>query len=144
MRCPTKFKGGTGEAAVTRFFMERGFPVFGELFCDVSTVDLVIDTPDGFKGIQVKTTTSKDGYAQMSLQHVHPGSKARLPKNYRISSKSVDLFALYVEDRDTILFIDASELDDMRSKVRFRFEPPANNQCVKIRLAQDYLTPSFI
>lgn len=54
------------------------------------------------------------------------------------------MFALYVEDRSTILFIDANELDEMKCAVSFRLDPAANNQRVRIRLAQDYLVPSFM
>lgn len=139
----SKTKGGIGVAKVVEFLLKHEIAVFGELLCDNSEFDLIADTKNGLKTIQVRTQTSKDGAACLSLNKVTPGTRNTACKMTRFSDR-VDIFVLYVIDRDCLVFIDGSETKGFSRSVYFRFTPPKRLNGGAVRNAADYALPSFI
>ncbi len=138
----SKMQGGFGVANIATYLMSRNIPCFAELFCDNSEIDLIAETPQGLKTIQVRSTKSINGAVRLSLRSITPGTRNTPCKISRIIG--AEIFALYVIDRDTILFIDANEIRDIATNVIFRFETPKNNQKRGVRWAKDYMQPSFL
>lgn len=127
-----KKKGSLGEATVAADIIRRGYPVFRE-FGDLSRVDMLVEIgPGAFVKVQVKCFRSRNGAVVVDRQKSGPGYRFR----YRL--EDVDLFTVYVYDRDVILYIPASVICGERRKTTFRFDPPRNGQEALIRHASDY------
>lgn len=133
----TKTKGGFGVCKVSERFMRLGVPVFAELFCDSSEVDLIVIVSEKTYKIQVRTTSSKDNKAELRLQRTTPGTRNTACK-VRGFSDVIDLFALYVEDKDVILFINKADINQRRG-ITFDFSEGS-----KSRNAKDYMVPKFM
>lgn len=135
----SKIKGGIGASKVVSFLIEREIPVFSELYCDNSEIDLIAHTSSGLKTIQVRTTDStKSGTrAVLSLRSITPGTRKTPCKLSRIYN--VDIFALYLMDRDMLIFIDSQEVSEYKSNVKFDLTGKSN----RLRKASDYLKPNF-
>lgn len=77
--------------------------------------------------IQIKCTTSRKGRAELSLE-----KKTLNPKyNYSYTRNDVDVYALYIEDRDIVVFVPSSLVflnKEQRKSFTFRLDPPKNNQ----------------
>ncbi len=132
-------KGAIGEIAATKEIMRQGHDVFMAVG-HASRVDLmVLDTGGRARRVQVKYTTSSNERAALHLR------KACLdPRyNYSYSREDADVYALYVEDKDIVLFVSSSEIFAEKEKLSwmsFRFAPSKNNQTKGCRMASDYLT----
>jgi hypothetical protein len=50
----------------------------------------------------------------------------------------VDVFALYIYDRDEILYITSKELCDDAHTITIRLDPPKHNQIIGINYADKY------
>ncbi len=83
--------------------------------------------------IQVKTTSSNNKYAKLVLR------KCCLNPKYTsyYSEDEIDIFALYIEDKDIVLYITSKEALQNKTEIRFRFNKSKNNQ--KCRLVNNYL-----
>lgn len=140
----SKIKGGIGVSKVCSFFLDKEISCFGELFCDMSDYDLIIETDIGLKTIQVRTTTSNNKEsADLRLRSITPGTR-KSPCIIKRCGKNVDMFALYVKDMDRLLFIDNEDIKKLGNTAVFRFVLPKNNQIKNCRMAEDYATPSFL
>ena len=132
-------KGAIGEIAVTKELMQQGFDVYAAVG-HASKIDLVCIGSDAKpKRIQVKYSVTSKEVAVLYLR-----KNCLDPKyTYHYSRSDVDVFALYVADKDTVVFISSSELfaeKDQLKEASFRFAPPNNNQTKGCRMASDYLT----
>lgn len=133
----TKIKGGLGVCKVVEHFLRLGIPVFTELFCDNSEVDLIVIVDGKTHKIQVRSASSKNHKVELRLQRTTPGTRNTACKITGFSD-SVDMFALYVEDKDTILFIHKQDISQRRCVI-FDFSLDT-----KGRKANDYLVPKFV
>lgn len=137
----SKTKGGIGCCKVVQYFIKNNYPVFSELFCDNSEIDLIVQLNNCLKTIQVRTTTSKDNIVELNVRKLTPGTRKKACQP-RLFSDAVDVFALYVEDLDKIIFINRNEIVDYKRAVRFRFSDKIKN--FKCRYAEDYDSINFV
>ncbi len=128
----TKVKGSLGELKVATDLVRQGYPVFTELG-DNSRVDLIVLVDNVAVKMQVKCFASSDGVVSVY------GRKAGPNYRFRYQQEDVDVFAIYVYDKDIILYISASEVVG-RGRIKIRFEPPLNGQKSGIRWYDDYLS----
>lgn len=139
----SKSKGGLGVAKVIEFMIKHEIPVFSEVLCDNSEFDLIVDTKAGLKTIQVRTSETTDGAVSLSLRSVTPGTRKSACKVKRFSDK-IDVFSLYVKDKDVLLFIDGHRVSDLNNRVFFRFTEPKTRNSGIVRMAKDFMIPSFL
>lgn len=71
------YLGAAGEHLVASFFLAEGTPVFFPV-AQAGWVDLVIQTPHGFKRVQVKTTSATGG--RLRVRHLG-SSKGLIPSD---------------------------------------------------------------
>lgn len=127
----SKKKGTIGEAKITAFFLEKEYNVFKE-FGDLSRIDLIVEKQGKLKTIQVKTITSKNNVVYLSNKKDGPNY------SYSYEPENVDIFAVYIFDKDLIFFVSSKELCAFKKSMSFRLEKPKNNQTKKIRYVKDY------
>ena len=120
--------------AVIKDLLRRGYSVFTEVG-DNSRIDVIAILDGRIRTIQVKCTTSVNGLARLHLK------KSTLDPRYNFvyTTDDCDLFALYVEDKDVILYVSSDVALANIKEMKFRFEPPKNGQKKKINFAEDYL-----
>ena len=134
----TKRKGTIGELKVAQELIERNFYVFTDI-SDNAPIDLIAVEENNLNNIirvQVKTTTSKDNKAILS------GRRDSSGYNGSYSCSDFDVFALYVIDKDIILYVPISDVinDTKKSPImEIRFTAPKNNQKNRINWYEDYL-----
>lgn len=128
----TKVKGSLGELKVAADLVSQGYPVFTELG-DNSKVDLIVLVDNVAIKMQVKCFASSDGVVSVYGQKAGPNYR------FRYQHEHVDVFAIYVYDRDIILYIAASEVVG-HGRIKIRFEEPLNGQRSGIRWYHDYLS----
>jgi hypothetical protein len=117
-------KGALGQLAVAKDLVRQGIYVYVEVGSN-SKVDMVVLT-EGHNPyrVQVKTATYHNG-----VVHLYVRKCCLNPKyNSVYSVTDVDLFALYVEDMDIVLYIPASEALKCRNRFSIRFMEPKNRQ----------------
>jgi hypothetical protein len=119
----SKIKGGLGISAVCRDLISKGIPVFSEIFCDLSDIDIIAEYEGNLYKIQVKTCSSKNGRAELVLRSCGPNGY-----NKTYSAGSIDIFALYIMDKDLILYVDAKLALQRKTIMSFRLENPKNSQ----------------
>lgn len=131
MTLHTKQKGSIGELAIAKYLMTKGYSVFTELG-DLSRTDLIALINGSCIKIQVKALMSKNGMVVLSSRKSGP--------NYSFSyeEKDIDIFAVYVLDKDMIFFISSKELLTNKTCMSFRIDLPKNNQQENIRFLSDY------
>ena len=140
----SKTKGGIGVAKVAEYLLLHEIPVFGELFCDNSEIDLIADTAHGLKTIQIKTRNSINGSVTLPLVSVTPGTR-KTPCRTRRASNKVDIFALYVRNENKLMFVDANDLSECKRSLCFRTTQVSGKfNGFPIRFVDDYSTPSFL
>lgn len=129
-------KGDLGEMAVAFEIMKQGFQVFKPMG-NGTRIDFVV-MGDRLLKVQVKACSTIRDTAKLELR-----KQTLNPKyNYTYSKDDVDVFALYVADRNQVIFITASEIFATKTRpsmVTFRFAPTRNNQTKGCRMASDYL-----
>lgn len=123
--------GAMGEAAVTKYFLERNYNVFKE-FGDNSRIDLIAEKDGKLVRVQVKTTQSEKGVVKIDLQKSGPNGY-----KYQYTASDIDVFAIYVSDRDVTLFLPVSSSSQRNHNIRFE---ETKGPCgMKVRYAGDYL-----
>ena len=130
------YKMGTlGEIAVCKELLQLGYDVFVE-FGGHSKVDLVVlDEQYRACKIQVKTTISKNDVVQ-----VYSIKNCLNPKyNSTYTVKQVDIFDVYVIDRDVVFYVTAKELLKNGKCSKFRLSTARNGQTKNVRFVKDYL-----
>jgi hypothetical protein len=128
-----------GISAVCRDLISKGIPVFSEIFCDLSDIDLIAEYEGNLHKMQVKTCSSKNGRAELVLRSCGPNGY-----NKTYSASLIDIFALYVMDKDLILYVDSHLALQRKTMMSFRFETPKNSQRTSIHWYKDFLLPSFL
>jgi uncharacterized pyridoxamine 5'-phosphate oxidase family protein len=128
-------KGTLGEIAVCKELLKLGFEVFIE-FGNHSKVDLVvIDENYICYKIQIKATYSKNETAE-----VYSTKNCLNPKyNSTYQKRQVDVFAVYVIDKDIVFYVSAKEVLKNGKSSKFRFTPSRNGQKINVRYVKDYL-----
>ena len=136
MLVANSYKTGTlGEIAVCKELLRLGYTVFVELG-NHSKVDLIVldDNYQTLK-VQVKTTISKD-----DVTAVYSVKKCLNPKyNSTYTTEQIDVFAVYVVDRDLIFYVAAKEILANCATSKFRLSEPKNKQKKFVRFVCDYL-----
>lgn len=127
----SKQKGALGESKVLADLLKRNIAVFPE-FGDLSVIDFFVYTSNREIGrIQVKYASIQNNTIQVKTTKSGPGYTSRY------SDIDVDVFAIYVPQKDIILYINSLELLSYRKSMTFRFKPTLNNQ--KVRKIEDYM-----
>ncbi|MFQ5571814.1 MAG: group I intron-associated PD-(D/E)XK endonuclease [Rhodothermales bacterium] len=125
-----KQSGSLGELKVAADLIARGYAVFTELG-DLSRVDLIALVDSQPVKVQVKARTSKHGSVEISKRKSGP--------NYRFTYQEgeVDVFAIYVIDKDLCLYVNATDFLK-GSTLSIRVEPARNGQQKKVNPWQQY------
>lgn len=116
----TKHIGTIGELAVAEELMRRGWEVFTEMG-DNSKIDLIANKDGLLRKIQVKTVEFSDcGWVFVR--------KSKITNGIRIEylRKDIDLFAIYVMDKDAVAFVPFSKFK--KKSLCLRFEKPRSGR----------------
>ena len=128
-------KGTLGEIAVCKELLQLGYEVFIEIG-NHSKVDLIV-LDEKFKTykIQVKTVKSKN-----EIVEVYSTKSCLNPKyNSTYTIEQVDIFAVYVIDKDFVFYIASKEILTNSKSSKFRLSESKNGQTINIRYTKDYL-----
>ncbi len=128
-------KGTLGETAVCKELLKLGFEVFVEIG-NYSKVDLVvIDENYVCHKIQVKATNSNNETVE-----VYSTKNCLNPKyNSTYQTEQVDVFAVYVIDKDIVFYVSGKEVLKNGKSSKFRFTQSKNGQQTNVRYVKDYL-----
>ncbi|CAN5357611.1 hypothetical protein BH20ACI1_BH20ACI1_14760 [soil metagenome] len=128
-------KGTLGEIAVCKELLKLGYEVFVEIG-NHSKVDLIVlDENYRTYKIQVKAVKSKD-----EIVEVYSIKNCLNPKyNSTYTIQQVDIFAVYVIDKDFIFYVTSKELLSNSKSSKFRLSESRNGQTTKVRYINDYL-----
>jgi hypothetical protein len=131
----TKAKGNVGELAIAKDLTLRGYSVFAELG-DLSRIDLIAVKEERLTRVQVKTVwDSSDGVVGISSRSSGPGY------SYNYTSRDVDIIALYIADRDDIIYVDIHDVDGSAEGRRgrvLRYTLPKNNQSKGVVMVNEH------
>jgi len=115
-------KGFVGLTRVVADLAARGYEVFLPAH-DFSAVDLIaLNTAGVAKRIQVKYRSSENGSVAVPLATVVNGKHIPIDKGH------IDGWAMFVADRDAILYLPVSLADNSSSEFRVRFEERTTNR----------------
>jgi PD-(D/E)XK endonuclease len=115
--------------------LKLGFEVFVE-FGNHSKVDLVvIDENYSCYKIQIKATNSKNETVE-----IYSTKNCLNPKyNSTYQIEQVDVFAVYIIDKDLVFYVSAKEVLKNGKSSKFRLTPSKNGQQINVRYVKDYL-----
>lgn len=127
----TKQSGNLGELFVATDLVRQGYYVFKE-FGDICKADLIImdETYLPIK-VQVKALTPKFGAVQIKSTKSGPGY------HFQYEEKHADIYAIYVQDHEVVLYISNKELL-RHGTLTIRIEASKNNQTQKVNWSADY------
>jgi len=129
----SKKKGALGQLAIAADLVSQGFEVFTELG-DLSKIDLIaVDSEYRMFKIQVKAITSVSGKVEVLATKSGPGYK------FKYKSKQVDVFGIYVLDKNIIMYVQAKEVISQRKSLTIRLTKTKNGQVKGIRYFEQYL-----
>lgn len=129
----TKSLGNKAEIVVISEFIKNDIPV-SLPFGDNQPYDVIIDTKLGFKSVQVKHGTVKDGVICVDIRK-RIGNK-RL--KYTTYDKLVDYIAIWCEKLNKCYLLDIQECD-CKTYLHLRVDKPKNNSCIStVKWAKDY------
>lgn len=126
-----KIKGTIGEAKILHDLLEKEFRVFTE-FGDLSKIDLIAEKDNKLFRFQVKAYHSKNGVVNLERRKRGPNYK------FVYQEKDVDIFAVYVLDKDLIFYVSSEDLCSAKTQLSFRIDPPKKKQTKNIRYLKDY------
>ena len=127
-----KMKGALGEIAVAKDLLAKGYQVFTE-FGDNSRVDLIVMGNDYHPiKVQVKGLQSKHGSVVINATKSGPNYR------FRYADHHVDVFAIYVLDKDIIAYIPARMLLAQQKSLTLRIEVAQNNQSQGVHWITEY------
>ncbi|MGI8470436.1 MAG: group I intron-associated PD-(D/E)XK endonuclease [Pyrinomonadaceae bacterium] len=131
---PTQ-KGTLGEIAVCKNLIQLGYKVFVE-FGNFSKIDLIVldDEFEVYK-IQVKAVESKNEVA--TIYSIKTCLNPKYNSIYTVHQ--VDVFAVYIIDRDLVFYVSAKEILKNGKASKFRLSKSKNGQKKKVRYVEDYL-----
>lgn len=128
----SKAKGALGEIAVAKDLLAQSYQVFVELG-DNSKVDLIVLGSDFLPiKVQVKSLFSRKGAVVVNVTKSGPSYQ------FRYQRLHVDVFAIYVPDKDLIAYVNADRLLQQRKSLTLRVDPAVNNQSRGISWLADY------
>ena len=128
-------KGTLGEIAVCKELIQLGYEVFVELG-NHSKIDLIVldENYRTFK-VQIKTTKSTNDVVE-----VYSVKNFLNPKyNSTYSIKQVDIFAVYICDKDIVFYVSAKEILRNGKSSKFRLSDSKNGQKKFVPYIKDYL-----
>ena len=127
----TKDIGNKAEIAVMCKFIHCGIPV-SVPFGNSEVYDLVIDTKDGFKSVQVKHGVYRNGCVVACVEKL-TGYRNRQVHDY---VGLVDYLAIYCSELGTCYLVKPEE--SAKHQIYLRIEPPKNNSSVStVKWAKD-------
>jgi hypothetical protein len=132
MKLHSKQLGAIGVLRVAAHLMSKGLSVFAEMG-DLARVDLIVLVDDQPIKIQVKTRNLKEGKISVDSRKSGPGYR------YRYKSKDVDVFAVYIPQRDLILFLNVHQVLRAKGTTVIRVDKPKNNQRKGVHWFETYL-----
>ncbi|MBU8920985.1 MAG: hypothetical protein KOO63_03935 [Bacteroidales bacterium] len=132
----SKAKGNVGEAAVTKWLLERGYAVFTELG-DLSRIDLIAEREGRLYKIQVKAARTRDGIVNLERRKRGPSYR------FVYNAEDVDWFGVYVYDLDVVLWVKSEELCSHKASMHIRFVPPRNGVKTGFHMHTDYIRDSL-
>lgn len=131
MKLHTKQSGNLGELIIAADLTRQGYFVFTELG-DICKSDLIaLDNDYVPIKIQVKCLSTKNGAIQIK------SSKSGPNYHFKYESKHADVYAIYVQDKNTILYISNTELLEYKT-LTIRIENTKNKQTKKINKSENY------
>ncbi len=123
-------KGTLGEAAVCKELLRLGYNVFLE-FGNHSKVDLmVLDENFNAVKVQIKAVQTIDDC--VSIYSVKTCLNPKYNSIYTV--EQVDVFAVYVIDKDLVFYVSAKEILQNGKSSKFRFSSSKNGQKKFVRL----------
>lgn len=128
-------KGTLGEIAVCKELFQLGYDVFVE-FGNHSKIDLIVlDENYNACKVQIKTTESRNGVIE-----VYSVKNCLNPKyNSTYTTKQIDIFAIYICDKDLVFYVTAEEILKNGKVSKFRLSESKNGQKKYVRYIKDYL-----
>lgn len=137
MKSPTKQLGTTGELAVAKDLISRGFEVFTGLG-DYSCIDLIAVMDGSCTKVQVKSIARSCG----DVVSVTAGSRGKrnVPNGKVLyDPRFVDVVACYVADRDAIAYLPLSTLLQNAGGTKcLRFRPAKSGRVKDIAMFNDF------
>lgn len=128
-----KDMGNKAEIVIISEFIKNGIAVsipFGQN----EPYDLLIETKQGFKSVQVKHASYRNGCVVSDIRHRVGFSKIK----YASYQGKVDYIAVWCEELDKSYLLNIADCGE-RTYLRLRIENPKNNSCVtKVKWAKDY------
>jgi hypothetical protein len=135
----TTDKGDIGVAVVSADLIKKGLDVLQPLSSSLP-FDLVVHYEGRFFKIQVKYRKIKKGCVTFGLTRaVITNSNV---KKRRIKRNEVDIFAVYCPDNNQCYYINSKAVQGI-TDVSLRIQPTKTKQKKRIRMAIDYLEPTF-
>lgn len=128
----SKEKGNIGEMAIAKDLMVKGYHVFTELG-DISKIDLIAEKQGKLLRVQVKCLAAKDSKVKVDRRKSGPNYK------YQYTEEDFDWLAVYVYNKDIILYIPVKELSSVNHQITVRIDSSKNNQTKGVRVAEEYL-----
>ena len=128
-------KGTLGEIAVCKNLHQQGYSLFFG-FGNNSKVDLIaLDENYNSYKIQVKAVNSFEDV--VSVYSIKTCLNPKYNSVYTISQ--IDVFAVYVIDRDLVFYVSAKEILENGKCSKFRLSASRNGQKKNVRYVNDYL-----
>lgn len=128
-----KQTGTLGEIAVAKDLISKGYFVFKELG-DCSKVDLIVLVDNKPIKIQVKAYAEKNGKVEILTTKSGPNY------SFKYSKEMIDVFAIYVHNREIILYISSNELLEKSKSLTIRIDKGTSGQQSKFNMSKDYLS----
>lgn len=132
MALHAKQLGNLGELSVAADLVSQGYYVFTELG-DICKADLVV-MDKTYKPIKVQVKTASLRNGKISLKSTKAGPNYR----FRYEPKHADIYAIYVWERNMILYVSNSELL-AHYTLTIRIDAAKNKQIAGINQASNYL-----
>lgn len=133
MNINTKSTGNKAEIVIISEFIKNDIPV-SLPFGDNQPYDIVIDTKDGFKSVQVKHGIFKNGVVVADVRKRIGSSRI----GYVTYDDLVDYIAIWCEYLNKCYLLSMKECDN-KTNIYLRVDKPKNNSCIStITWAKDY------
>ncbi|MCY7347084.1 MAG: hypothetical protein LH614_12785 [Pyrinomonadaceae bacterium] len=128
-------KGTLGEAAVCKDLLRLGYNVFLE-FGNHSKVDLIV-LDENFNTIKIQIKAVNSENESVSVYSVKTCLNPKYNSIY--TTEQVDVFAVYVIDKDLVFYVSAKEILQNGKSSKFRFSSSKNGQKKFVRFVEEYL-----
>ena len=131
-------KGTFGQIAVLKDLTSKGLEVFGEVGKSSKVDYIILDKHYKTYKMQVKTCNLLKNKEKAILYLIKKCLDSKY--NSRYTEEQVDIFALYVIEKDIVLYVSAKEaLGSGKNTLTFSFETPKSKQVKGINQADNYL-----